>query len=146
LAQQVLQEPHELSASDRNDERARILRVRATRSAAAKDMQTAVEALNQLEAMAEKSRSQTIQLCYHGAVGAVLLAQGSAAEAIPHLEEDSNDPLSMHLLWRAYSSTGARAQAQALAAKLAALNVPTVEQALVVAQFRATALSQAEQP
>ena len=146
LAQQVLQEPHELSASDRNDERARILRVRATRSAAAKDMQTAVEALNQLEAMAEKSRSQTIQLCYHGAVGAVLLAQGSAAEAIPHLEEDSNDPLSMHLLWRAYSSTGARAQAQALAAKLAALNVPTVEQALVVAQFRATAVSQAEQP
>jgi tetratricopeptide (TPR) repeat protein len=146
LAQQILQEPHELSESDRNDEQARILRVKATRTAEAKDMLTAVEALNQLQATTEKSRSQAVQLCYHGAAGAVLLAQGSAAEAIPHLEEDSNDPLSMHLLWRAYSSTGATAQAQALAVRLAALNVPTVEQALVVPQFRVALVSQAAHP
>jgi len=145
LAQSVLEEPHELSESDRNDEQARILRVRASRAAEAKDMQTAVDGLNQLETMAEKSRSQTVQLSYHGAAGAVLMAQDSAAEAIPHLEEDSRDPLSMHLLWRAYTDTGARAQAQAMAAKLAALNVPTPEQALVVPQFRATLVSKAEQ-
>jgi len=146
LAQQILKEPHELSESDRSDEQARILRVRATRAAAAKDMQTAVDALNQLQAMAEKSRSQAVQLGYHGAAVAVLLAQGEPAEAISHLEENPNDPLSMHLLWRAYSSTGATAQAQALAAKLAALNVPTAEQAMVVAQFRATLVSQAAHP
>jgi tetratricopeptide (TPR) repeat protein len=146
LAQQALQERHELSESDRADEQARILRVQATRSAEAKDMRTAVEVLNQLEAMAEKSRSQVVQHCYHGAAGAVLLAQGSSAEAISHLEEDSNDPLSMRLLWRAYSETGASAQAQALAARLAALNVPTVEQALVVPQFRSTLVGQAGQP
>jgi tetratricopeptide (TPR) repeat protein len=143
LAQQILQEPHELSESDRNDEQARILRVRAARAAEAKDMQTAVQALNQLQAMAEKSRSQAVPLCYHGAAGAVLLAQGEPAEAISHLEENPNDPLSMDLLWRAYSSTGATAQAHALAARLAALNVPTAEQAMVVPQFRAALISQA---
>jgi Flp pilus assembly protein TadD len=145
LAQAVLDEPHELAESDRKDEQARILRSRATRAAEFKDIQTAVDALNQLEAMAEKSRSQTIQLCYHGAAGAVLMAQGSSAEAIPHLEEDSHDPRSMRLLWRAYSDTGASAQAQALAAKLAALNIPTPEQALVVPQFRLSLVSKAEQ-
>jgi hypothetical protein len=146
LARQVLQEPHELSESDRKDEQARILRVQATRSAEAEDRQTAVAALNQLEAMMEKSRSQAIQLCYHGAAGAVLLTQGSFAEAISHLEEDSNDPVSMLLLWRAYSSTQASVRAQALAAKLAALNVPTVEQALVVPQFRSSLVGQVGQP
>jgi tetratricopeptide (TPR) repeat protein len=146
LAAQALKDPHELSASDRNDEQARILRIQATRSAQAHDMPTAVETLNQLEAMAEKSRSQAVQLCYHGAAGAVLLAQGSAAEAISHLEEDSSDPLSMLLLWRAYNSTGAFAQAQVLATKLAGLNVPTVEQAVVVPQFRSGLAAQAEHP
>lgn len=146
LAQKVLQDPHELSKSDCSDEQARILRIQATRSADGNDMKTAVETLNELEAMAEKSRSQAVQLSYHGAAGAVLLAQGSAAEAIPHLEEDSNDPLSMLSLWRAYNSTGASAQAQVLAAKLATLNVPSPEQAVIVPHFRSSLAAQAERP
>jgi tetratricopeptide (TPR) repeat protein len=146
MSQQVLQEPHELSESDRNDEQARILRVQATRAAGAKDIQTAVAALNRLNGMTEHSRSQTVQLCYHGAAGAVLLAQGSFADAIPYLEEDSSDPQSMQLLWRAYNQTGASAQAQVLAKKLAGLNVPTVEQALVVPQFRSTLAAKVTQP
>ena len=145
-AEYALQEPHELSVTDRNEERARILRVEATRSAEAEDMGSAAQAVSQLETMAEKSRSQVIQLCYHGAAGATLVARGNYAEAIPHLQEDSADPLSMRLLWRAYNSTGASTDAQAVAAKLAALNVPTVEQALVVPQFRARLVSQARQP
>jgi hypothetical protein len=52
----------------------------------------------------------------------------------------------MRLLWKAYAGTGASAEASAVAAKLSALNVPTVEQALVVPQFRASLLSQAGQP
>jgi len=146
LAQQVLQEPHELSDSDRNKEEAQILRVRASRAAADKDIHTAVKALNQLQAMAEKSKDQTIQLCYDGAAGAVLMAQGSPAEAISNLEEDSNDPSSMLLLWRAYRDTGASTQAQALARKLSALNVPTVEQALVVPRFRSDVAARVVQP
>jgi len=145
-AEYALQEPHELSATDRNEEQGRILRVRATRLAEAGDVDSAAKVVSQLEAMAGKSRSQVIQLCYHGAAGATLVAQGKYAEAIAHLQEDAADPLSMRLLWRAYSSTGAASDAQTIAARLAALNVPTVEQALVVPQFRARLVSQARQP
>lgn len=142
----ALQEPHELSVTDRNEEQARILRVQATRLAEAQDLDSAAKAVSQLEAMAGKSRSQVIQLCYHAAAGATLMAQEKYTDAIPHLQEDAADPLSMRLLWRAYNSTGAAADAQNVAAKLAALNVPTVEQALVVPQFRARLVSQARQP
>ena len=145
-AQDVLQEEHEISVSDRDEEQARILRVRATRLAEAQDMGSAAKAVKQLQTMAGMTRSQVIQLCYHGAAGAVLVAQGKFADAIPHLEEGATDPESMRLLWRAYSSTGATSEAQAVASKLAALNLPTVEQALVVPQFRVRLVSQAEQP
>jgi tetratricopeptide (TPR) repeat protein len=146
VAQNSLQERHQISRSDRDEEQARILRVRATRAAEAVAMDSASGTVKQLESMAQNSHSQVIQLCYHAAAGAVLMAQGKSAEAIPHLEEDSADPLSMRLLWQAYSNTGAAEQAGALAAKLAALNVPTVEQALVVPQFRASLVSQVRQP
>jgi len=145
-AQDALREEHEISASDRNEERARILRVQATRSADVQEMESALKTVKQLETMAGASRSEVIQLCYHGATGAVLVAQGNFAEAIPHLEEGSTDPMSMRLLWRAYNSTGASSEAQAIAVKLAALNLPTVEQALVVPQFRVSLISQAGQP
>lgn len=137
---------HQISASDRTEERARILRVQASRLADAGDSAAASKVVDELAAMADKSRSRTVQLCYHGAAGALLIGQGKFADAIPHLEEGTDDPLSMRLLWRAYSSTGASQQAQALAAKLAAYNFPTVEQALVVPQFRASLVSQAGQP
>ncbi len=146
VAEESLHEDHEISTSDRDDELAQILRVRVTRAAESQDMELASHALDQLQTMAASSRSQVVQLCYHGAAGAVMMEQGKTAEAISHLEEDAADPLSMHLLWQAYSSTGAAAQAQAVAAKLSALNLPTVEQALVVPQFRATLVSQAGQP
>jgi tetratricopeptide (TPR) repeat protein len=145
-AQDALREEHEISASDRNQEQARILRVQATRWAETQDMDSALKTVKQLETMAGTSRSEVIQLCYHGAAGAVLVAQGKFAEAIPHLEEGSTDPLSMRLLWRAYNSTGASQEAEAVASKLAALNLPTVEQALVVPQFRVSLISQAGQP
>jgi tetratricopeptide (TPR) repeat protein len=146
LAQDVLQEEHQISASDRDEELAQILRTRTTRLAEEHDMDSAAKAVKQLETMAGTSRSQVIQLCYHGAAGAVLVSQGKFAEAIPHLEEGTGDPESMRLLWRAYNSTGAASEAQAIASKLAALNLPTAEQALVVPQFRVSLISRAEQP
>lgn len=145
-ALRALREPREMSVSDHNEELARVLRVQAARAVEAGDTGTATRAVDQLESLAAKSRSRVIQLCYHGASGALLLAQGKSAEAVPELEEDATDPISLRLLWRAYGSTGASAQAQAVAAKLAGLNVPTVEQALVVPQFRASLVSQAGQP
>jgi tetratricopeptide (TPR) repeat protein len=145
-AQAALDEHHELSRTDRDEEHARILRVRAVRSAEVEDMDSASAAVKRLENMTQNSRSQVIQLCYHAAAGALLLAQGKYTEAILHLEEDSADPLSLKLLWRAYGSAGETERAGALAAKLAALNVPTLEQALIVPQFRASLVSQAPQP
>jgi hypothetical protein len=137
---------HDLSRSDRNEEQARILRVRAMRSAEAQAMEAASSAAQQLESMAGSSRSRVIQLSYHGALGAVLLAQQKYPEAISHLEEDDDDPLALQLLWRAYSSRGETARAGEVATRLAGLNVPTVEQALVVPQFRASLVSQDKQP
>jgi tetratricopeptide (TPR) repeat protein len=145
-AQDVLREEHQISASDRNEEQARILRVRATRLAEMRDIDSASRDVSQLTAMAEKSRTLAIQLSYHGAAGAVLMAQQKFAEAIPHLEEGATDPESMRLLWQAYTSTGATSEAQGIAAKLAAMNLPTVEQALVVPQFRTSLVSRAGQP
>jgi tetratricopeptide (TPR) repeat protein len=145
-AQDVLQEEHEISASDRDEELARILRTRTTRLAELPDMDSAGKTVNHLETMAGTSRSRVIQLCYHGAAGALLVAQGKFADAIPHLQEGTADPESMRLLWRAYTSTGARSEAQTTALKLAALNLPTVEQALVVPQFRVSLVSQVGQP
>jgi tetratricopeptide (TPR) repeat protein len=146
IAQDVLREEHEISTSDRDEEQARILRVRATRLAEMQDMDPASKAVQQLETMAGVSRSQAIQLCYQGAAGAVLAAQGKFTEAIPHLQEGATDPEAMRLLWQAYTRTGAASEAQAIASKLAALNLPTVEQALVVPQFRVSLVSQVGQP
>jgi len=145
-AQDVLREEHQISASDRDEEQARILRVRAARLAEVEDMDSASKTVKQLETMAGTSRSQIVQLCYHAAAGAVLVAEGKSTEAIPHLEEGAADPESMRLLWQAYNRTGATSEAQAIAAKLAALNLPTVEQALVVPQFRVSLISRAGQP
>ena len=146
VAQTALDEGHDLSKSDRGDEQARILGVRALRAGDAQDMGAAAAAVKQLEVMAQGSRSQVVQLAYHAAAGAVLLAQGKAGDAISHLQEDSANPMSMRLLWTAYMSTGANSEAAGVAARLAGLNIPTVEQALVVPEFRASLVSHAGQP
>jgi hypothetical protein len=145
-ADDALHEDHQISASKRDEELARILRVRVTRSIEIHDLDSASNALQQLEVMAGSIRSEVIELSYHGSAGALLVAQGKFDEAIPHLEEGNTDPESMRLLWRIYSGNGAASQAQAIAAKLAALNQPTVEQALVVPHFRVSLVSQAGQP
>ena len=144
--QNCLEEGHETSKSDRGDEEARILAVQAERAADADDGDTAAAAVKRLEEMAERSRSQVVQVSYHAAAGAVLLAQGKAGEAIPHLQEDASNPESLRRLWKAYTVTGAQADADAVANKLSGLNIPSVEQALVVPQFRASLVSQAGQP
>ena len=142
-ADAALDEKHQISDNDRDSERARILKVRVLRSAEEQDFNSAEGAVGQLETLAGNSRSQVIQLCYRGAEGAVLEAQGKHAEAAAYLQEDSDDPLSMKLLWRAYSNSGKASQAELLAEKLSSLNVPSAEQALVVPQFRASLVSQA---
>jgi hypothetical protein len=58
-------------------------------------------------------------------------------EAIPHLEQDSGDPGSMVRLVHAYERNGDMKAADAMRARLAELNEPTIEQAIVVPVVRA---------
>lgn len=135
-AERALDEGHPISKSDREEERALVLAVAARRAAQNKSMEAANKSVTQLEGMAGQSRSQVIQLAYHSAAGAVLAEQGKYAEAIPHLQEDTQNPESLLMLWKAYRQTGAQEDAKILAARLAGMNEPTVEQSLVVPQFR----------
>jgi hypothetical protein len=135
-AEHALNEGHAMSKSDREDERALVLETMAEKAAENKQMDIASKTVHELEGMAGASRSNTVQVAYHAAAGAVLVEQGKYAEAIPHLQEDTENPMSMERLWKAYKQTGASEDAHLLGAKLANLNEPTVEQALVVPAFR----------
>ena len=143
-ANRILGEPHQMTRADYDDEQARILLARALRAANAKRVDDASSAVTGLEQMAEHNRSQTVQLAYHTAQGGLFLAQQNYSDAISQLEEDADDPLALRLLWQAYNGAGQLKQAGDAAAKLASLNEPTPEQALVVPQFRVTLTSQAE--
>jgi hypothetical protein len=65
-----------------------------------------------------------------------LLAKQKFADAIPHLEEDRDNPYSLELLSRAYAETGATDKMHEVEAVLRGTNVPTIEQALVVPAVR----------
>jgi tetratricopeptide (TPR) repeat protein len=144
-AEHALDEGHPIAKSDREEERALVLKTAAIRAAQNHTLDAAAKSVAQLETMAAQSRSQVIQLAYHAAAGAVLEEQGKFAEAIPHLEEDTENPESMLLLYKAYKQTGAQEDAKLLARRLAGMNEPTVEQALVVPQFRLTMAEEQKQ-
>jgi hypothetical protein len=55
---------------------------------------------------------------------------------VNHFEEDDSNAFSMRSLITAYEKNGQEGNARRLSAKLASLNVPLIEQAVVVPQFR----------
>jgi hypothetical protein len=55
---------------------------------------------------------------------------------VNHLEEDTDTDVSMRNLIFAYEKNGQEGNSRRLAAKLAAFNVPVIEQAVVVPEFR----------
>ena len=56
--------------------------------------------------------------------------------AISHLSDNDSDPLSLLHLIEAYKQSGRNAEAQSVATRLAALNLPTSDQAVIVPEFR----------
>ncbi len=128
------------STTARDEEQAQILRVWTVRAAEGGDVKAAQYALGRLQAMAKRSQDGIVQLSWHSAAGAVLVAQGSYEQAIAHLSEDNTNPLSLRLLEIAYRKNGATAEAGQVAASLSRLNLPTIEAAVVVPQFK-TALA-----
>jgi tetratricopeptide (TPR) repeat protein len=116
---------------DLEEEKARALRVRADRKLAAGDLTAAKRSVDELEMMASTSSSVNTQRSYHGAAGTLLFQQKQYADAIPHLEEDVANPLSMKLLVTAYRETGASQDAAITTQRLREWKVPSIEEALV---------------
>jgi Tfp pilus assembly protein PilF len=126
-----------ISPVDRDEELSRILRYRAVRAAHAGNSELAQQTLKKLETMASGSRDTILQSSYHGAAGALLVAQEKWQDAIAQLEEDREDPFSMQLLSRAYYQLGDSVKMHEVEARLRGTNVPTIEQAVVVPEARA---------
>jgi tetratricopeptide (TPR) repeat protein len=115
---------------------AQILRVRVELAVKMENTNLAKSNLDSLAAMSENANDKLIELAYQGALGALLVSQQKYSEAIPHLEEDTNNPLSLKLLVAAYGKTGDTSAAERTLDLLSNLNDPTLEQALVVPAFR----------
>jgi tetratricopeptide (TPR) repeat protein len=137
LAENALDHRDTISASDRDEELARILRNRVVRATGAGHRQLADQSLKQLEALATGSRNRVIQSSYCGAAGTLLMDQKKFDEAISQLEEDRDNPFTMQLLVQAYYETGNTDQLYQIEERLRGTNVPTMEQALVVPAVRA---------
>lgn len=114
-----------------------VLRVRAIRLAGSGNGPAAAAALNQLDQLARAAHDVALEHCYAGAMGSVLVIEQKFSQAIPYLEEDTSNPLSMRDLIGAYTQQRSADRAHVLELKLSALNQPTVEQALVVPDLRA---------
>jgi tetratricopeptide (TPR) repeat protein len=121
-----------LSQSDRDEQLARVLHCRVVHAAHAGKLDLAGEALTELQTLAEGNRNRVLQAEYHGAAGAMFMQNERFSDAIAHLQEDTDDPQSMELLYRAYGATGATDKQREIESRLKATFVPTMEQALVV--------------
>jgi tetratricopeptide (TPR) repeat protein len=136
-AEAVLTEDHKVPQSLLNEELATVLRTRVERALADNNNDLAAATLKQLQTLFDANGADgLIETAVHGAAGAVALAQGKFAEAVNQLEEDEANAFSMRSLITAYDKNGQQGNAHRLAAKLAALNVPLIEQAMVVPEFR----------
>ena len=144
-AHAVLNETHKLLPGDRDIELASILQTRAILAASAGKTDAAEASLKLLSEMAQKSRSTPVQKSYHSANGAVLFAKGDYAEAIPELQEDSYNPLSIRLLAETQTKAGQTAEAQKTLTTLAAISDERVETAFAAPQARALLKTDAPQ-
>ena len=136
-AEAVLHEDHKVPQSLLNQELAAVLRTRVESALAAKNNELAKATLKQLQTLAEANDADgIITSALHGAAGAVALAAGNYADAVNHFEADESNAISMRSLITAYDKNGQQGNARRLGAKLASLNVPLIEQAVVVPEFR----------
>jgi tetratricopeptide (TPR) repeat protein len=117
-------------------ELAQILRTRVEVALKMGNKEMANSNLERLTGMSDSSDDKLIELAYHGAAGASFFAEHKYDQAISHLEEDANNPLSLKLLAAAYQKIGYTSGAKRTYDTLANLNDPTLEQALVVPAFR----------
>jgi len=136
LADDALHHQATISVSDRDEELSRILRVTVVRASRSANQALAEKSLQQLEAMADGSRNRVILSSYQGAAGTLLMDQQKYEDAVAHLEEDQDNPLTLELLVQAYYQTMQTEKLHEVEVRLRSTNVPTMEQALVVPAAR----------
>jgi tetratricopeptide (TPR) repeat protein len=135
-AESALREGNNVSSMNAHQEAAQILRTQVEVAIKAGDSLAADSAVAKLAQLALNSDDKIIDAAFNGALGAHLSYEAKYKEAIPHLEEDGNSPLSLERLANAYRMTGYISGARHIEQVLARLNTPSVEQALVVPAFR----------
>ncbi|MGH9515442.1 MAG: tetratricopeptide repeat protein [Terriglobales bacterium] len=135
-AESAVREGNNVSAMNAEQEAAQVLRTRVEIAIKAGDSLAADSAIAKLAQLALNSDDKIIDGAFNGALGAHLCYEAKYKEAIPHLEEDGNSPLSLERLANAYRMTGYFSGARHIEQVLARLNTPSVEQALVVPAFR----------
>lgn len=116
--------------------KAQLLRARVELALKTGDKAVALSAMTTLEAMVQKSDDKVIDTAYEGAAGAAAFADHQYKIAIPHLREDSDNPMSLKLLAEAYEKTKDQVSAKRTLEVLADFSDPTLEQAVVVPSFR----------
>ena len=135
-AEDALKHSTTVAQSDGDEERARILRYRAVRAAHAGNRELADKTVAELDGLVNSSRSRVIQNCLQGTIGALLMMKTQYAEAIPHLEEDHDNPPSLQLLVEAFARTGADDKKREAESRLRATSNVGMEQALFAAPVR----------
>ena len=118
------------------EESAQVLRLRVELAVKAGNQELAKSTATRLADLSDRSDDKLVETAYHGAEGSVLFAAGKYDDAISHLEEDVNNPLSLKLLAQAYQKIGYSAGVKRIDETLSNLNDPTLEQALIVPAFR----------
>lgn len=141
-AEAALREKHRIPESLARQELASILRARVESDIRNGRMDLAANSVKRLQALSAGSVDETVRLYYEAAAGALAVALGNYPDALSYLDENNRDLYSLVHLMEAYQKTGSSSDAQRIASKLAAFNQPTIEQAVLVPQYRkALALS-----
>lgn len=135
-AEAALKGDHKVSAQLMTEELAQVLRTGVDRAVRDGNQRRSQALLQQLSDLSAANPDNLIESAYAGAAGAVYLAQGKYLEAASDFAGDPGNPISMRGLLAAYEKSGQKENAARLSAQLAALNVPVIEQALVVPEFR----------
>ena len=99
-------------------------------------MATAQAAVDQLQRMVQASRSNLVERAYHGANGALLAAQSKVSAAIEELKEDPENASSLAKLADLQAASGNAQDAAENRARLKADYGTTLEDWLVVREFR----------
>jgi hypothetical protein len=86
--------------------------------------------------MVGSSQDQLIEIAHAGAAGALRVAEGRYEEALSYLQQDERNPISVKFMVTANSKMGHKDVAAELTQVLAHWNEPTLEQSLVVPEFR----------